>query len=360
MLPRTLSLLFLIAMLVSLLTACSRQSNQDQSNNTVEESAILLAYLEENGNLINSDLLPSLVDPELVYENIDNPFYLIIDVRPEEAYREGHIKQAVNVRPDHMLDYFENHIDPNSFQAIILYCNNAYLSAHVNTILVMLGYQNVFTLRYGLSSWNQEIAEAFWLQALSSHLDGLLEHTANPKHPKGKLPALNTGETEPYRILHTRAKELLNLRPEAFLWPLEKLEESNKDVYLVAYWPESRHEKGHLPGSVQYAPKKSLHSSTELFTLPPDKPIVTYCYTHNSAFVTTFLRLLGYEAYNMPYGSNAFIHDEITRTEVSTRSFTEDHIRHFPLEGVKNNGMELRQNLDIEQDKTPVPVAGGC
>jgi rhodanese-related sulfurtransferase len=360
MLNRYLSLILMTMLAICLLSGCGRNSDKGAEHDSAEESAILLAYLEENGNLINSDLLPSLIDAELVYENLDNPFYLIIDLRTEQAYQEGHIKNAVHVRPQQILDYFENHIDPNSFQAIILYCNAAFQSAHVNTVLALLGYDNVFTLRYGLSSWDQGIAEKFWLGARSNHLEGRLDQSVSTKLAPGRLPSLATGETEPYRILRARAQEVLGLEPADFLWSLDTLEENREDVYLVSYWPVSRFEKGHLPGSVQYTPKQSLHSSTGLHTLPADKPVVIYCYTHTSAFVTTFLRLLGYDAYNMPYGANAFIHHEIATTEIPTRSFSEDHVRHFPLEEGKASGRESGQGMTIEENKTPPPVAGGC
>jgi rhodanese-related sulfurtransferase len=50
--------------------------------------------------------------------------------------------------------------------------------------------------------------------------------------------------------------------------------------------------------------------STDLTTLPTDKTIVVYCYTgQTSAYVTSYLKTLGYDAKSLVFGANSMIHD---------------------------------------------------
>lgn len=313
-------------------SACNRSATNRAIQPSVVETALLLNYLEENGNLLNSPAVPSLIEPETVYGNLKGSNYLIIDLRPAETFEKGHIPNAVNVLPVEILDYFENQIEPNSFEKIVLTCPNAMLSGYVNAVLIYLGYSNVSTLRFGLSSWDKDIASEYWLKAISDTLMGKLETSSNPKAAPGSLPALATGQKTGYAILHARAQEILDVTLEDITLSLGEVLGNPGKYYQVNYWPSNLYLAGHLPGGVQYDPKKSLHSNVDIHTLPVGQPISVDCYTgHHSAFVTPFLRLLGYNAFNLPYGANSYIHSFMLEDPSPTRSYTEASVRNFPL-----------------------------
>lgn len=341
------------------LMACSGRNAPTEAVFSAETTAALLAHLETSGNLINSPMIPALVEPETVFEHLQNPRMLVIDVRPEEAFREGHIEFAVNVPPPAILDYFEYCIDPNSFDLIVLVCSSGSMGGYVNAVLLLLGYHNVVSMRYGLSSWDEGIAAHFWLDALGNEMLGRLDTRTYAMPPPGELPAISGPDQAPAQLLRERARQVLNVSVADVQLPFHALADAAETPYLVSYWPAERYGRGHLPGSVRYEPKFSLHSSTHIHTLPHDKPMVVYCYSgHHSTYVTAFLRLLGYDAYNMPYGANAFAHDMMLTEEGFFRTFTPDHIRGFPL--VKQGEGMPPDPPAFRGEQPPTPIPGGC
>ena len=350
-----LSFLFGLGMLV----ACSSPERDTLPDSPPAESAILLEYLETHGNLINGPLLPSLIDPEQVLEGLYGLNQLIIDLRPPQWYEAGHIAYSVNVQPGRILDFFDNQIEAPDFERIVLVCNNAMLSGYVNAVLRMLGHGNVYTLRNGLSSWDPDIAAEFWLPAMQSHMEGKLDTRTYPKPEKRSLPVIQTGEKTAYRILRARAQEILQVSGSETIVQAQQLINSPDSFFIISYWPPAYYARGHLKGSIQYTPKNSLHSQADLLTLPVDQPVVLWCFTgHHSSFVTAFLRLLGYQAYNVPYGANAFIHETMKSTEGPTRWFTEESSRGFPL--VRSGEAPAASPQIDPSENEVITVQGGC
>ncbi len=349
--------LFFALMLV--MVSCKSNRQQPGPAPSVEEAEILLAYLEENGDLLNGPAIPALMNADAVYALLVANNIHVIDLRPAEEYAEGHITHSVNVTPPDILDHFENRIHPAGFDHIVLACSNGQLSGYVNAVLLFLGYDNVVALQYGLSSWDEEIAQDFWLAATSDHLEGQLETVPHSKNSRGELPALATGHRDGYHILRTRAREVLNVDNESFGVSLQDVTKDPERFYLINYWPEDLYNRGHLPGAVQYTPKVAFHSSQYITTLPVDQPIVTYCFTgHHSSYATAFLRLLGYDAYNFNYGANSFIHQTMLTTQPAARSFTQETIRNFPLTG--RDTSDRGDIIPARPEESPTPVIGGC
>ena len=321
-----------IFLVLFVLNACIQKTHPIESKDKVDESSLLLSYLEQNGNILNSPALPSIINAFEVYENLENPDYLVIDLRPKQEYMGGFIPKAVNVLPKEILDFFEQKIDPDQYEKIVLTCPNGSLSGYVNAVLLFLGYDNVSTLRFGMSSWRESIAGKYWLSAISDTLEGRLEVTSNPKKMDGSLPLIYTGETIGHSILLKRAHEILDVSLEDVEISISELLDNPKKYYLIGYWPERHYNDGHISGSIHYEPKKSLHSSEDIKTLPVDKPILLFCYSgHHTAFVAPFLRLLGYDAYNLSYGANSFIHSTMSKDSSPTRSFSEKSIGNYPV-----------------------------
>ncbi|MBS6559570.1 MAG: rhodanese-like domain-containing protein [Clostridiales bacterium] len=69
--------------------------------------------------------------------------YLVIDVRSEEEYDEGHIKFAINMP----IDSFEENlsrIEGRGEKNIVVYCNSGKKSGEAAKILIKNGYKNVY------------------------------------------------------------------------------------------------------------------------------------------------------------------------------------------------------------------------
>ncbi len=89
--------------------------------------------------------------PEEAKEMMENEDVIVVDVRTEEEFRQGHIEGAILI-PDYDLDKLAAEKLPDKEATILLYCrsgNRSQLSAH---LLNGMGYQNVYDFG-GIIDW---------------------------------------------------------------------------------------------------------------------------------------------------------------------------------------------------------------
>ncbi len=89
--------------------------------------------------------------PEEAKEMMGNEDVIVVDVRTEEEFRQGHIEGAILI-PDYDLDKLAAEKLPDKEATILLYCrsgNRSQLSAH---LLNGMGYQNVYDFG-GIIDW---------------------------------------------------------------------------------------------------------------------------------------------------------------------------------------------------------------
>jgi len=89
--------------------------------------------------------------PEEAKEMMENGDVIVVDVRTEEEFRQGHIEGAILI-PDYDLDKLAAEKLPDKEATILLYCrsgNRSQLSAH---LLNGMGYQNVYDFG-GIIDW---------------------------------------------------------------------------------------------------------------------------------------------------------------------------------------------------------------
>lgn len=361
MIKKTNSILFLTAFALSLLFAsCGGNGNQSIPEPSEETTLQLMNWLDQNGQFINSEAIPSLVDAKNVFPLLNNNI-LLIDIREQEAFDNGHIEGAIHKNPGEVLPYLINDIDPASFEQVILVCENSMISGHINGLARLMGFSNVVSLRFGMSGWNPQTAKGYWLSATSNMLLGKLESKVNPKAAPGSFPKLASQHKEAFDILKERCLLVGSEHPSAYTITIEQIMQAPEKYYIIAYWPEDKYiEYGHIPGSIQYAPKKSLVKDAQLNTLPTDKPVVVYCYSgQHSSFVVPYLRVLGYDALNLVYGANSFIHETLRLNEDRpARTFTDKLIMDYPLVKTGEKPAE-KPAVPVEKTETKA-VAGGC
>ncbi len=298
----------------------------------IDEFEVLTAYLEKNGNFINSKTVPAMIKTKEVFENTNNEKYKIIDTRPADLYNEGHIVNAVNVPIKNMLNYFEGDIDPYSYEKIVLVCKSGQSASYATGIMRLMGYENVYAMKSGMSSWGKKFAKDYWIKNISDAYAEKLEIVSNDKPAKGKHPILKTGKTKAEDILRERAQKALNTSYKSLLVKAPALFENPANYYIVNYWPEAKYNAGHIPSAVQYTPKKSLATTTDLYTLPTDKEIVVYCYTgQHAGFVTAYLNMLGYNAKALAYGANSFMNTEMLNKEDDWHAFSTKKIGNYKV-----------------------------
>ena len=357
-LMRQLSAMIILLFLFAAASCSNKYGSDKQSVASTEKNLLLLDWFEKNGNYINSPEIPSIMDAQNVWAMREENIH-IIDLREPEDFRDAHIEHAVNLKQSQVFDYFKNSIDPASFKGIFLVCYDLSISGYVAGVLRLLGYDNVFAIRFGMSGWDRSIAEKHWLAAVSSHLVGKLETSGFPMNKAGDYAGIMAHAETGFEIALERAEAALQHKPHEFTTTIAEFLENPKGFYTICYWPEDKYmSNGHLPGAVQYDPKKSLSRDTYLNTLPTDKPVLVYCYSgQHSTFVAAYLRMLGYDARSLAYGANGFIHEVMARTEPRpTRTFTENLIQNLP---VVKGGVAEPVPPKTKQFET-ITVEGGC
>jgi len=365
-----LSILFLAVIFFN--TGCSNDNPEskkiiEEKVQTGNENETLIKFLEQSGNFINNKRIPTLISAENVRANLKN--YFIIDIRRHGDYVNGHINGAVNIDHDDLISYLNNNVAAGVYDKIVIVCYSGHKSGYSAMMLQLLGYSNVYSLKWGMSAWEKNTAEKKWVKHISDKYVSNLELTNNQKLPKTQLPEIYTGKTLGYDILEARADTLL--KQYKFTIGINEVMENPDNYYIINYWPEYNYKKGHLPGAVQYNPKLSLVKDADLLTLPADKKIVVYDYTgQHACFVVAYLQVLGYDAYALTFGANSFMYSKLTSLKIG-HAFNKNEVKNYPvvqgeLPSVKTVGTATD---NIEEDNSPVTILkkkvkkeeeGGC
>jgi rhodanese-related sulfurtransferase len=325
------------------LIACSSQGKQEEVKVVVqptidpaqligEESKLLLAYLNEMGDYVNSRNFPSLIKASAVYEGLGEK-QLIIDIRNPDDFIKGHIEKAVNIDFKEIPEYFESKIVPFEYDKIILVSEDGQTSSYTTCLLRLMGYGNVYSMRWGMSSWNNDFAKENWLKAIDSKHQEKLETQTNEKAAPQKLPELNTGKTKGEEILLARAHQLFAEGLEPAHTNADEVFAVSTDFYIMNYIRKDNYDAGHIPGAVRYKSEGTLGIVSEMCTIPTEKTSVVYCGTgHNSEFITAYLRLFGYNAKTLRYGDNGFMYDKMVaeRETLSYLPFTSAEVENYP------------------------------
>ncbi len=300
------------------------------------EAQKLLKFLETSGDYVNSRSFPSLIKASAVYKELDGKIK-IIDLRNKDEYAKGHIKGAVNVEFSKVPDYFTNVIKPFEFDKIVMVCSSGQVSSYATSLLRLMGYGNVYALRWGMSGWNKDFAKDVWLKEVSDKYEGKLELTENERASSTDFPQMNSGKSTGEEIITARFNSLFAAGyADAFI-TADKVFEQPKGYYTINFERKDKYDAGHIPGAMRYKTNGTLGIVSEMESIPTNKEVAVYCGTgHNSAFVAAYLRLFGYNAKAVMYGNNAFMHSKMLQDKklLSWLPFTENEIESFPY--VKN------------------------
>ncbi len=202
------SLLFLFSLLILIQSGCSTGSGEKKSSdNSVSvpkvtevqpvigsETALLLKDLKENGDYVNSQVFPSLIKASVVHSSLGKNI-LVVDLRSPKLYSEGHIKGSVNKRFEDLPDYFETGIKPFEYDKIIMVCEDGQISSYTTCLLRLMGYGNIYAMRWGMCAWNSTYAKMGWLKDVSGKHEAELETKVNEKPVVKGMPDLGTGKT---------------------------------------------------------------------------------------------------------------------------------------------------------------------
>ncbi len=345
-LKHNVRLIFLF--LVLFFTACSggnkNGSNAQKEAESVEkagepieinaEAKMLLDYLDKQGDYVNSRNFPSMIKASSVYEELDGNIR-IIDLRDTETFKNGHIKNAVNVNFSKLPDYFANDLKPADYDKIVMVCYAGQIASYATLLLRLMGYDNVYSMKWGMSSWNKDFANDWWLKVTSEKYEDQLEKTVHDKDALHDLPVMNTGKTTGKEIFDTRIESIFDAGTGSIFVNADSLFKNPQNYYVINYDRRDKYEDGHVPGAIRYKPNGTLGIVDEMETIPTSKEVVTYCQTgQNSGYVTAYLRLFGYNAKSLIFGNNSFMHNKMVANveTLAWSPFTESEIENYPYE----------------------------
>lgn len=297
------------------------------------ETSLLLKDLEENGDYVRSKLFPSLIKAALVQESLEKNI-LVVDLRTAVDYSDGHIRNAVNKRFEDIPAYFENGIKPFEFDKIIMVCEDGQVSSYTTCLLRLMGYGNVYAMRWGMSAWNEDYARKGWLGGVSGKYEAGLETSTIERPVATGMPELNTGFGTGAEISNARFEKLFAQGTAEILVTADEVFANPLKYFIINLDRKDKYDDGHIPGSIRYKPEGTLGFADEMASIPFDKTVVVYCGTgHNSGFATAFLRLFGYDARTLRYGNNSFMFDKMVsqKASLSWLPFAKSDINDFEV-----------------------------
>lgn len=302
-------------------------NNNDRETNPPDEFTALVEFLEENVDFLKGDF--PIIKAEEVKKNLNNEKYHVIDIRTDSWFEYGHVKNAANVPAEDLLTYFETKINPANYDKIIMVCYSGQSAAYFAALLNMAGYDNVYSMEYGMSSWREDFADP-WLKNIQTSYEDKLETSANSKPTSGDHPQLNTGKSEANEILQNRLQELFAVPYKEYILNAEDIFQNPQDYFIVKYGQSVDYDLGHIPGTILYDEGRSLLAGTDLLTLPKDRKVAVYTTTgQEAAYLVAYLNVLGYDAGNIAYGENAFMNKLLEKK--GGDAFSAKKINMFPV-----------------------------
>ncbi|MBM2830065.1 MAG: rhodanese protein [Gammaproteobacteria bacterium] len=110
-------------------------------------SSLLIWNLFGNTMSGISEVIPMEATRLINHENA-----IVLDLRSENNFKDGHILNAINI-PSEKLPERQNEIKKYKERPVILSCNNGAESAQASRILKHNGFEKLYCLKGGLQAW---------------------------------------------------------------------------------------------------------------------------------------------------------------------------------------------------------------
>ena len=308
-------LLYALFFMVFAVTSCN--NDDEVPEEVINESEVLVKYLESSASPLAKDYvstdMPSIMAASEVKTLNETGKVYIMDIRSATDFAKGYIKNAKNVALADILTHIKT-VDLTKYDKVAIVCYTGQTAGFAASILRLNGYAKVFSMKWGMCSWNNDFAGS-WNTAVANGNAFATQFvtTDAPKAAKGSLPELSTGKTTGQEIFEARVDAVIKEGFDAAKVQGSAVFGNLANYYVLNYWAAAHYtDPGHIPGAIQYTPKESLKFDVDLTTLPTNKPIAVYCYTgQTSAFLAAYLRILGYDAKSVLFGTNGMIYDKM-------------------------------------------------
>lgn len=232
---KKLAALLLTGLMTLSFGACQKTENTNASN--------------ASGKPVVSAMKGEELDP-IMEDAKKKEEYLVLDVRSEKEYKEGHVKFAINLDVetlDKNLALIEGYKDKN----VVTICNTGKKSQKAADLLIEKGFKKVFNAQ-GVKDFKYTT-----MTKVTNVLGSQLQKIAD----EGKMTIVDVRDAKDY-------------------------------------------EAGHLKGAINI-PVDQVDA--KMSTIAKDKPVIFYCYTGNKSFAAaTKFAEKGYETYNSLDGTKEF------------------------------------------------------
>ena len=109
-------------------------------------------------NINGEDLAYKIISQEKAKEIMeDTEGYIILDVRTDWEYDNGHIEGAINI-PNEEIGHEDIEALPDKEQPILVYCRSGNRSKQAASKLAVLGYKNIYEFG-GVITWEYGLAK---------------------------------------------------------------------------------------------------------------------------------------------------------------------------------------------------------
>lgn len=314
--------------------ACLEDSIEPPVTVDISNTAELLIYLESQGDYINSPYMPSIVSAAEVYTNLSS--YLIIDIRTKDEFVSGHIDGAVNISHDKIIDFLDT-TNTSDYQRILIVSSTGQEAAYYNSFLRLYGFDNCFSLDFGMASWNRDFA-SIWENASRDDILTTNDFTITeyPKNEYSDLPNINFHDSLS-TIEEKTKKRIVDLTREPYNVNLTNFPFGYYIICFAVkalYWSKTP-SIAHPENAVNYIPpplNSDLRSVSNLQTLPNNRSILLYSYSGQlSSYAVAYLRLLGYDAKTLSFGAHSLYYSAILAIEsFEPYTFTSSKIMNYP------------------------------
>ena len=331
----------LLTLFLIITNGCLEDKNIPTVNFELDKTAKLLDYFESQGDFVNTEQAPGLISVTQLFSNQSE--YTILDIRPVDEFINGHIQNSVHVSTDRLYDVVDSLYSLDQTKKISIVSKNGQSSAYFVCLLRLAGFNNIFSVKYGMAYWNIDFAED-WLQSLKDAEDVDNTNENYPKLSLSRLPGLDlpsslnsSRELAVYRIKQVIKNGFkAGINYEADFDPLIqstnlKICYGTERLYIM---PPLQEGKGHPVGTIWYwdNPVFEFRSIKSLQTLPSNSPIIIYSADGQlSACMAAYLTVLGYNTKTLLFGANQLFYSRmISDPELNGDTFKPEEINSYP------------------------------
>lgn len=296
----------------------------------INETEVILEYLEDVLQFPYGGFVVEAENVRTVMLTSPNSQYLV-DIRSAADFATGHIQGAVQVNFSDLYNHIKG-ANVAQYDRIVLICYSGQSAAYAAALLRAAGYANVFSLKYAMSAWHEDFATPWVNNRSNARATQFVKTPAPAKPPKGELPELNTGFTEPEDIIDARVAELFAAGYGPAAINHNTLYQNLNGHRIINYWPENLYnDLGHINGALNYPPPTNPWKlENDLLTLSTEIPNVIYCFTgQTSSYLSGYLRLLGYDSRSLLYGGNGMIYDVMRNANTPNTFIPENDIKNY-------------------------------